>query len=143
MNEITFVMIVKNGMKTLPDTLFPLKTWPHVVVADTGSEDGTWEYLQTCSFVKSYKISFDGFGDARNEASNLAKTKWVFHLDADEVPSLELLEELKSLNLDDKSVYKVQRHNIFWNKHMKGCSGWHPDFVIRLLQKIKHDIPKT
>lgn len=137
MNQITFVIIVKNGMKTLQKTLEPLRTWPHVLICDTGSHDGTLEFLKNQSHFDIQQIPFCGFGPTRNHASKFAKTPWVFHLDADEVPTPKLLEELKTKLLDHSFAYSVERDNYFWNRHMKGCSGWHPDFVVRLFHKEK------
>jgi len=135
MNPITFVLIVKNAEATLYETLSALKSWPSVVILDTGSQDSTAEIAKKFSNVNLKSSPFYGFGPTRNIASEFSTTDWVFHLDADEVPSRELLEEIQNLKLDNETVYFVNRDNYFWNKHMKGCSGWYPDFVGRLYNK--------
>lgn len=135
MTPITFVLIVKNAEATIYDTLAALQDWPEVVVLDTGSQDSTLEIVKKFQNVSLHKSPFYGFGPTRNIASSFSKTSWVFHLDADEIPSAKLLEELKSLSLQQDTVYFVNRDNYFWNRHMKGCSGWYPDYVGRLYHK--------
>lgn len=134
-NDITFVLIVKNGTSTLKKTLEAIKTWPHCVICDTGSCDGTQDLIKTYPHIQLYEQPFLGFGKARNDAANLATTPWVFALDADEVPSDKLLKELSTLALDQRAIYSVKRDNYFWGQLMRGCSGWSNDWVLRLYHK--------
>lgn len=135
MDCITFVMIVKNGSNTLKSTLEALKQWPHVLVVDTGSTDSTLEMAQGFKNVILKQIPFEGFGKTRNRATSFSPTDWVFHIDADELVTQKLTQELKHLALDPQKVYQVLRDNYFLNKQMKGCSGWYPDPVIRLFNR--------
>lgn len=135
MTEVTFVLMVKNGEKTLKPVLTALRKWPRVIVVDTGSEDKTLEIAQSFSNVVLQQIPFEGFGKTRNAATKFAKTDWVFHLDADEIPSNDLLETLCSKTLEAGTLYEIFRENYFWKKAMRGCSGWYPDYVLRLFNK--------
>lgn len=131
-------MITKNASATLQDTLEALKNWPHVVIYDTGSTDETLSIIKNYPQIILQQGPFEGFGKARNKATSFAKTPWVFHLDADEVPSKDLLAELGKISLIENCVYSVRRDNYFMQKHMKGCSGWYPDDVVRLFHKQSH-----
>jgi glycosyltransferase involved in cell wall biosynthesis len=137
MNQITIVIMVKNAEATLKQTLDSLKDYTPVLVLDTGSTDKTLEIVKSYANITFFETPFDGFGKTRNYASFLATTNWVLHLDADEIPSQKLLEEISQLKLDESSVYALLRDNYFWNKQMKGCSGWYPDWVVRLYNKTK------
>jgi glycosyltransferase involved in cell wall biosynthesis len=137
MSEITFVMIVKNAESTIKPTLEALKDWPHIVILDTGSTDKTIELINSYPHITLQKGPFEGFGAARNLATSYAKTSWVFHIDADEIPTGLLLKELSELKLENSFIYEVLRDNYFWNHHMKGCSGWYKDYVGRLYNKHK------
>jgi glycosyltransferase involved in cell wall biosynthesis len=133
--SISFVMITKNAQSTLSQTLEALKTWPHVVIYDNGSTDRTLDIIKNYPHVRCIQGEFEGFGPTRNKASNYANTPWVFHIDADEIPTSELLNTLETLSIDEKTCYCVMRDNYFFGKHMKGCSGWYPDRVVRLFHK--------
>lgn len=77
---------------------------------------------------------FIGFGPLRNLAASHAKYDWVLALDADEVITPKLLNELKKLSLDPACAYSMPFHNFFNNKWIKGC-GWYPDRHTRLYNR--------
>jgi glycosyltransferase involved in cell wall biosynthesis len=137
LDKITFVLIVKNAEISLQDTLEAIKNCPNILVYDNGSQDNTQAIVLQYPKICFYQGTFEGFGPTRNKAAKMAKTPWVFHLDADEVPSKKLLEELTNLKLDSNCVYSILRDNYFWNKAMKGCSGWSSDIVTRLYPQDK------
>jgi len=135
MEEVTFILMVKDGEKTLRPVLEALKNWPHVVLVDTGSQDKTLEIAREFPQVHIHSIPFVGFGKTRNLATQFALTNWVFHLDADEIPTPELLSAIHSTPLEAQTLYEVFRENYFWHKPMRGCSGWYPDYVLRLFNR--------
>lgn len=135
MNQITIALMVKNAEHCIKETLEAIKSYPHVVILDTGSTDNTLSIIKSYPNVVIYESKFEGFGKTRNILSSYVKTPWILQIDADEVPTQELLKELKSLSLDNSCVYAIERDNYFFGKHMKGCSGWYPDYVIRLYNK--------
>lgn len=137
MNQITIALMVKNAEGCLRKTLEALKDFPRVVVLDTGSTDSTLAIIRSYENITLHQAPFEGFGKTRNTLASFVNTDWILQLDADEVPTLQFLNELASLNLDDACVYAILRDNYFWNKHIKGCSGWYPDYVPRLYNKTK------
>lgn len=135
-SKISVCILTKNAEKTIESTLRALILFEEVIVLDNGSTDGTIQKSKAYANVRLFEVPFIGFGPLRNQASSLAKNDWIFALDADEIPSLGLLEEIRHLNLDTEVVYSISRHNFYKNKHIKGC-GWSPDRVVRLYSKSK------
>ncbi|MEN9343298.1 MAG: hypothetical protein RLZZ453_85 [Chlamydiota bacterium] len=132
---ISVTILTKNSSTTLKATLDSLKKFPEIVIYDTGSTDDTLAIAQTFPNVKIYSGPFLGFGLTHNRASNLATHNWILSIDSDEVLSPALSEEILSISLDSTHVYSIKRHNFFNNKHIRGCSGWYPDPVLRLYDK--------
>ncbi len=133
---LSVTILTKNSAKTLKKTLESVQRFPEVLVLDSGSSDDTLEIASLFSNVKICSTSFCGFGPLHNEAAALARYPWIFSIDSDEIVSPSLVEELLSLPLQDPStVYAIIRNNYFHQKHIKGCSGWYPDWVIRLYNK--------
>lgn len=53
------------------------------------------------------------FGNQKNHLNSLCSKKWIFNLDADETPSILLLENIKNLlEKDEFDLYYVPRQNI-------------------------------
>lgn len=132
---LSITILTKNSASTLEATLDSLRSFPEVILLDTGSTDQTLEIARTFPNVKIFNRSFQGFGPTHNEASSLASYDWIFSLDSDEVVSPELIQEIKGLSLDSKSVYQIQRNNYFNHKHIRCCSGWYPDPVVRIYNR--------
>ncbi len=84
---ISLCMIVKNELQNLKGNLLPLiPVFSEVVIVDTGSTDGTREFLQT--LPKNVRVVdfqwTDSFAEARNQYLKVAAGVWIFWLDADE-----------------------------------------------------------
>ncbi len=132
---ITITILTKNSQATLPATLDSVKSFPNVLLFDTGSTDQTLHIAALYPNVKVIQGIFTGFGSTHNSASSLAQTDWILSLDSDEVLSPALIDELNALELDQTRVYSIQRHNYFNGKWIKWCGGWHPDWVVRLYNR--------
>jgi glycosyltransferase involved in cell wall biosynthesis len=134
---ITVTILTKNSEKYLKEVLESLIDFDDVLILDSGSTDSTLELAAGFKNVTIHKrASFDGFGFMHNLASSLAKNEWIFSLDSDEVPTQELLQELKEISLDTKSVYFMPRKNYYQGKWIRGC-GWYPDHVCRIYHRQK------
>ncbi|MES2345470.1 MAG: glycosyltransferase family 2 protein [Chlamydiota bacterium] len=132
---ISVTILTKNCQETLELTLKSLEDFKEVLVFDTGSTDRTLAIAASFQNVKIATGEFIGFGKTHNFASALAKYDFILSIDSDEVLSPALVQEIKALSLDPQTVYSIQRHNFFNGKHIKCCSGWHPDFVYRLYNR--------
>ncbi len=134
---ISITILARNSEETLEETLKSTSSFSEVVLLDTGSTDGTLAIAQKFSNVKIFNAPFQGFGKTHNIATSLASHDWIFSLDSDEVLSEELVKEIQNKLLDPAFVYAVRRKNFLYNKEVKGCSGWHPDWVLRLYNRKK------
>ena len=89
-----------------------------IVILDSFSVDKTCEVAKSFEAVRFYQREFRDFSDQRNHAIHEIgyRNDWVFILDADEVCSVALAEELQSVPLDANSsaaVYNVMRRTSY------------------------------
>ena len=131
---ISVTILVKNGERILKEVLESVKNFPEVVLLDNGSTDKTIEIAKNFSNISFYQKEFIGFGPMRNAAANLAKHDWILTIDADEVLSKELQEELLSLSLDAQKIYELPFENFYRGKAIR-FSSWYPESHIRLYNK--------
>jgi len=132
--EISVVIIVKNGAKTIRWTLDSLKDFEEVVVFNNGSTDETESICKSFDNVKFIEGEFTGFGSTKNTAISYAKYDWILSLDCDEVLSKTLRYEIEKLSLDTQTVYRLRRDNYYANRVMR-CCGWDNDYVYRLFNR--------
>lgn len=132
---ITVTILTKNSQETLEKTLQSVKTFPEVLVYDTGSDDATIAIASSFPNTRVIQGKLIGFGPTHNLVSSLATYDWVLSLDSDEVLLPPLIEEIHALALDPACVYSIQRKNYFNGRWIKGCAGWHPDWVTRLYHR--------
>ncbi len=132
---ITVTILTKNAQETLEKTLESVKDFPEVLLYDTGSSDSTIKIASQFPNVTIIKGTFEGFGPTHNRASSCATHDWILSIDSDEELSTALIEEIKTSPLDPLAVYQIQRKNYFNGKWIKGCGGWHPDWVVRLYHR--------
>lgn len=132
---ISVTILTKNSEETIRKVLESTRSFPEVLILDTGSTDSTLTIAQEFSHVKTREIPFMGFGPLHNLASSMATYNWILSLDSDECLTPELIAEIHSLHLNPRFVYSINRNNFFNNKHIKWCGGWYPDRVIRLYHR--------
>ena len=131
--NISCVIIVKNGAATLARTLASLELFKEVILYDNGSTDGSQDIAAKFSNVTLINGDFLGFGDTKNKAASFASNDWVFSLDADEVLSKAFIDCLKALSLDEQSVYQIVRTNFYAQREIKYC--WKKEKIVRLYSR--------
>lgn len=134
MINVSAVMIVKNGARTIRRTLESLRDFDDVVVYDNGSTDGTLDIAKEFSNINLIEGNFDGFGTTKNRAAGFAKHDWILIIDSDEVVDKELLHALKTKALDSKSIYIVNFLAYYKEIQIKHC-GWNNQKIRRLYNK--------
>jgi glycosyltransferase involved in cell wall biosynthesis len=134
MMNVSAVMIVKNGERTIRRTLESLKEFDDVVVYDNGSVDETLNIARIYPNVHLIEGNFDGFGTTKNRAASFAKHDWILIIDSDEVVDEELLHELKTKPLDPKTIYIVNFLAFYKEIQIKHC-GWNNQKIRRLYNK--------
>jgi glycosyltransferase involved in cell wall biosynthesis len=128
--HISCVIIIKDGAKTIANTLSSLNCFKEVILFDNGSTDQTIEIAQQFSNVTLVEGQFLGFGETKNKAASYASNSWVLSLDADETLSTDFTQALATQTLDDGSVYQMVRTNFYRDTEIKYC--WKKEHIVRL-----------
>lgn len=131
---ISVTIIIKNGERKLKEVLNALLGFDEVILYDTGSTDRSLEIAKEFDHVSIYQKPFIGFGPCHNDAAILAKNNWILSLDADEVLSPQLANEILQLKLDPSRVYALPFFNYYNGKQIKWC-GWYPESHVRLYNR--------
>ena len=101
MDTLAVSMIVKDEpvdrLVLLIDFLRPL--WTEFVIGDTGSQDYEIDkpLLEQAGATVFQMEWQNDFAWARNKTLDYINTDWVLHLDADEMPSLEMVEVIRGI----------------------------------------------
>lgn len=92
MNDISLHLLIKNEEALLLGLLGLMRPWVNeIVVIDTGSTDRSVEIARSfTSLVVERELNHD-FAAARNAGLEVATCPWILQIDADEVPTQELL----------------------------------------------------
>jgi glycosyltransferase involved in cell wall biosynthesis len=106
-----------------------------ILIVDSFSEDRTIEISKGYG-ARVIQRAFDDFSAQRNFASEQGNLKyeWVLHLDADEVVTPELREELPTAVFGDKDAYRVSSKLIFCGKFLRRA-GLFPWYQVRFGRK--------
>jgi len=133
--KLSVVMIARNAAERLPDVLKSVEWADEICVADTGSSDSTLEIAKKHGAVTKH-IDFKGFGEAKQEAAQMATHKWVFSLDSDEVVTEKLRDAILSFleNCDSDAGAEFARVTNFCGKWIYH-SGWYPEYILRIFSR--------
>lgn len=133
--KISLVMITKNEEKNIAKSLESVKGLVNeIIVVDSGSTDNTNKIAQSYG-AKIFKRPFDNFSAQKNYALSLAMNEWVLHLDADEVLSEQLKQEInKTIENTEYDGFVLTRENFFLGRKMKH-SGLDKEDRLRLAKK--------
>jgi glycosyltransferase involved in cell wall biosynthesis len=132
--NISAVIIVKNGAKTIQNTLNALSEFTDVVVYDNGSNDGTQTICKEHSNVTLIEGKFIGFGATKNKAASYARNDWIIIIDSDEVIDTQLLKTLQTQKLKDDTVYILNFLAYYKETQVKYC-GWNNQKIKRVYNK--------
>ena len=93
---LSVAMIAMNEEANLLRTLESVRWADEIIVVDSGSKDRTLAIAQAFGAKTSYH-DFGGHGEQKNVALDLCTSDWVLLLDADEVLTPELQQEIRQL----------------------------------------------
>ena len=134
--KLSAVLIVKNEEANLGRCLKALQWADEITVLDTGSTDATMKIAADNGARVFVQTKWEGFGKAKQEAVDLARYDWILSIDADEVLSLELQQELIQLRNKafENCAWRIKRRSYYLGRAIKHC-GWNHDAPIRLFNR--------
>ncbi|MGH9617362.1 MAG: glycosyltransferase family 2 protein [Acidobacteriaceae bacterium] len=128
-------MIARNEEANLPRTLDSVRWADEIVIIDSGSVDRTPEIARSYGAKHSFNRDFQGFTPQKNLAIDSCTSDWIYLLDADEVVTPELAEEIQQVVENPRfDAYWQPRVNLFlgrWLRH----GGFYPDRKLRLFKR--------
>ncbi|HQN07391.1 MAG TPA: glycosyltransferase family 2 protein [Thermoanaerobaculia bacterium] len=129
---VSVVFIVKDEADRLAPSLASVSWADEVVVADTGSTDGTQE-LARAAGARVETVPWEGYVATRNRAIGLAANDWVLVLDADEAVTAELAAEIREAVADPKGAdaFRMPRLSHLGARPIRHGVWW-PDRKLRL-----------
>ena len=123
---LSVVILTLNEERNLPACLASVAACDDIVVLDSGSTDRTVAIARDAG-ARVFVNPFENFAQQRNHAHAAIPFRhpWVFHLDADESMSHELVEECASL-ADDANLdgYYVAPRMMFDGHWLRRCTDY-------------------
>jgi glycosyltransferase involved in cell wall biosynthesis len=145
MSKLSVVLATFNEEKNLSKCLDSVKDFAsEIVIVDGTSTDKTVEIARSYDAKIIVTSNPPIFHINKQKAIDKASCDWILQLDADEVVSKELAEEIISI-IDSASSsingYWLPRKNFFLGRFlMKG--GQYPDYTVRLYKRGKGRLPQ-
>ncbi len=136
--KVTALIITYNEIGYIENCLKSVEFADEIIVVDSYSTDGTYEYLLTQQKVKVIQHPFKNYTAQKAYTLKQATNDWVLFLDADEVVTPQLQEEILETVNDNKQhvAYWFRRKFMFQQRRLR-FSGWQTDKNYRLFRKSK------
>ena len=136
--KISSITIAKNEEASIARCINSLRACVDeiVILVDEESSDKTLNIVKSYLNVKCEIVKWMGYVKTKQYGISLCSNNWILWIDADEVITKELAEELNTFKMLSPvfTAYSIPRMAIFlgrWIKH----SGWYPGRVTRLFNK--------
>lgn len=141
MNKISSVIIAKNEERNIARCIKSQLTCIDeiIVLVDSDTTDSTSDIVKSFPGVTHILSEWQGYARTKQNGVDAAHNNWVLWIDADEVITPGLSDELnnfKNNTSPDHAAYKIARRAFFLDKWIKH-SGWYPGYVTRLFDKSK------
>jgi glycosyltransferase involved in cell wall biosynthesis len=131
---ISVVIITKNEEQNISRCLESVTWADEIVIVDSCSTDRTVDICRNYT-VRIFEQEMVDFSKQKNFAIEKASQEWIFSIDADEIVSKELRNEIvDTLANPQYSCYFVPWQNMFWGKWLKH-GGFYPSYRLRLFRK--------
>ncbi|MDE3741892.1 glycosyltransferase family 2 protein [Maribacter polysaccharolyticus] len=136
--KVTALVITYNEMGYIEKCIESVSFADEIIVVDSYSTDGTYEYLLNHPKVKVIQHPFSNFTSQKSFTLKQANNDWILFLDADEVVSENLKNEILDTVAGDSDIaaYWFYRDFMFQNEPLR-YSGWQTDKNYRLFRKSK------
>jgi len=135
MIPLSVVIITLNEEKRLANCLRSLPKGSEVVILDSGSTDRTEQIAREFDALFHVR-TFTNHAEQKNAALNLATRAWILSIDADEVLSPELTNEIAKVCKSESPLhqaYAIKRKLVFMNKRLN--YGKSTDWPVRLFKR--------
>lgn len=144
MSKISVVIITSNEENIIERCILAAKkVADDIVIIDSLSTDKTKE-ISLHLGVNFIEQKWLGYSEQKNFGNLKAKNDWILSIDADEIITDEVAQEINALELkNDSIVYKICRLNNYcsqWIKHGRWYPEWRNRLFNRKLVKWNGDI---
>jgi len=136
MNKSTLSVIIaaKNEGHQIRACVDSVSFADEILVLDSGSSDDTAAQARSAG-ATVHITDWPGYGPQQQRGIDLAKCEWVFSLDADELVTDVLRQEiLGAISQAKFDGYRLPRHSSFCGVFIEH-SGWRPDYTLRLVRR--------
>lgn len=136
--KLSALIITYNEIGYIERCIESVEFADEIIVVDSYSTDGTYEYLKNHPRVKVIQHPFSNFTHQKSFTLKQASNDWVLFLDADEVVPEPLKNEIiETVNSGtDLAAFWFYRKFMFANQPLN-FSGWQTDKNYRLFRKSK------
>jgi len=135
--KISATIITFNEEKNIEQAILSLSWADEIVVVDSNSTDRTVEISKRLG-AKAVIQPWLGFSKQKQFAVDQAENDWIFSLDADEIVSKGLADEIRKLSAMDPfslaTAYRIPRLTFYMERAIRH-SGWYPDSQIRFFDR--------
>ena len=135
---LSVTIVAQNEERTIAQVLAAVgEIADEVIFLDSGSTDRTIEIAKSFG-VRFYHQDWLGYAEQKNKAIELATGEWILSLDADEVLTPALVEEIRELMQrgvpEEIAGFRIPRVLYIGDKPVRG-GGFYPDAQLRLIRK--------
>ncbi len=137
--QISVTIISFNEEENIHRAIESVKWANEVLLIDSGSTDRTVEIAKGLG-AKVISNPWPGYGQQKNFAQQNAKNDWVLNIDADEVVSTDLAEEIQDTlakisegELHSQGFY-FPRKTFYLGKWIR-YGGWYPNYLVRFVNR--------
>ncbi len=129
--SISIVIITHNEAENIEACISScIKVSDDIVIVDSMSSDQTVLKAKEMG-AKVIESAWQGYGIAKNLGAENAQHNWILSVDADECLETDLIQTLKSIELEKDHLYGFRRLNHVGQTPIKH-GEWNPDTKFRL-----------
>jgi (heptosyl)LPS beta-1,4-glucosyltransferase len=133
------IILTLNEEKNILRCLNSLSFVDEVLVIDSGSTDHTQSLALTFPHTRVITTPWQGYRETKQVGIQNARNDWIFWIDADEVATPELIQELHQIFASSSFLKSLgglscPRKTFVLNQWVRH-SGWYPSRTIRIFHK--------
>jgi glycosyltransferase involved in cell wall biosynthesis len=102
MHKLSVVLITFNEGARIKQTLESVAWCDEIIIVDSGSTDNTIAICKQFKNCKVFNQPFVGYGEQKKIAVGYSSNDWVLSIDADEIVTTELKDEIQKILQEEK-----------------------------------------